>query len=72
MQLYTCVTGSKGVKLVEQKVPATYVQLQDVISMISEERKLEGKDPVLHTEEYRYLYNKQNFIFVQEATKPNN
>ena len=48
-----CVSGSKGVKLVEQKVPATYVQLQDVIGMISEERKLEGKDPVLHTEEYK-------------------
>ena len=47
------LTGSKGAKLIEQKVPATYVQLQDVIACMSEERKQEGKDPVLHTEEYK-------------------
>ena len=46
-------TGSKGVKLVEQKVPASYVHLQDVVRDLSEERKAQGKDPVLHTEQYR-------------------
>ncbi len=51
----SCISGSssKGPKLIEQKVPATYVQLQDVITYISEERKQQGKDPVLHTEEYK-------------------
>lgn len=45
--------GSKGVKLIEQKVPATYVQLQDVVCFMAEQRKLDGKDPVLHAEQYR-------------------
>ena len=50
-----CSPGSKGVKLVEQKVPASYVHLQDVVRDISEERKIQGKDPVLHTEQYRWV-----------------
>ncbi len=45
--------GSKGVKLVEQKVPASYVQLQDVVGMLAQQRKAEGKDPVLSVEQYR-------------------
>ena len=49
-------SGSKGVKLVEQKVPASYVHLQDVVRDISEERKAQGKDPVLHTEQYRSVF----------------
>ena len=42
-------------RLVEQKIPATYVQLQDVVCALAEERKLDGKDPVLHTEQYRWV-----------------
>ena len=45
--------GSKGVRLIEQKVPATYVQLQDVVYDLAAERKSDGKDPVLHAEQYR-------------------
>ena len=53
--IFPC-SGSKGVKLVEQKVPASYVHLQDVVRDISEERKAQGKDPVLHTEQYRSVF----------------
>ncbi|KAK2169534.1 hypothetical protein LSH36_9g14010 [Paralvinella palmiformis] len=47
--------GNKGVKLLDQKVPATYVHLQEVIRILAEERKQEGKDPVLHAEQYKPL-----------------
>ncbi|KAG5883328.1 hypothetical protein JTB14_032528 [Gonioctena quinquepunctata] len=46
--------GSKEL-LLEQKVPATYLALEDVINYIASERKLNGLDPVLNAEQYRSL-----------------
>ena len=48
-----CSTGSRDIHLLEQKVPASYVKLQDVIRHIAEERKQENKSPVLSTTQYR-------------------
>lgn len=46
--------GSKEL-LLEQKVPATYLALEDVINYIATERKANGFDPVLNAEQYRNL-----------------
>ncbi|ELU16154.1 hypothetical protein CAPTEDRAFT_163864, partial [Capitella teleta] len=40
-------------KLLDQKVPASYVHLQDVILHLAQQRKQEAKDPVLHAEQYK-------------------
>ena len=45
--------GNRSVRLLEQKVPASYVHLQDVVGILAEERIKQGKDPVLHTEQYK-------------------
>jgi hypothetical protein len=37
----------------EQKVPASYVHLQDVVLHLAQQRKQEAKDPVLHAEQYK-------------------
>lgn len=44
--------GSKEL-LLEQKVPATYLALEDVINYIATERRMNGLDPVLNTEQYK-------------------
>ncbi|KAG1714290.1 Leucine-rich repeat serine/threonine-protein kinase 1 [Nymphon striatum] len=46
--------GSKE-RLLEQKIPATYLALEDVIGNLAFERKLQGKDPVLRSEQYKML-----------------
>jgi len=37
----------------EQRVPASYLALEDVVSIISAERRQFGADPVLLADEYR-------------------
>lgn len=44
--------GSKEL-LLEQKVPATYLALEDVVNHVAVERRLSGLDPVLNAEQYR-------------------
>ncbi|KAL3278816.1 hypothetical protein HHI36_016337 [Cryptolaemus montrouzieri] len=39
--------------LLEQKVPATYLALEDVVNHIAFERKMNGLDPVLNADQYR-------------------
>ncbi|CAN7988726.1 unnamed protein product [Ixodes hexagonus] len=46
--------GSKE-RLLEQRIPATYLALEDVVAYLAVERRLQGKDPVLHSEQYRML-----------------
>lgn len=45
-------TGSKEL-LLEQRVPASYLALEDVVSHIAAERRQSGVDPVLDAEQYR-------------------
>jgi hypothetical protein len=52
--------GSKE-KLLEQKIPATYLALEDVVGYIATERQLLGKDPVLQGEQYRSLIFNEMF-----------
>ncbi|KAK7861679.1 hypothetical protein R5R35_005355 [Gryllus longicercus] len=44
--------GSKEL-LLEQRVPATYLALEDVVSHLATERRLTGVDPVLNAEQYK-------------------
>ncbi|XP_015840648.1 leucine-rich repeat serine/threonine-protein kinase 1 isoform X3 [Tribolium castaneum] len=46
--------GSKEL-LLEQKVPATYLALEDVVNHIAAERRVNGLDPVLNAEQYRTI-----------------
>ncbi|GJQ77064.1 hypothetical protein Trydic_g23635 [Trypoxylus dichotomus] len=46
--------GSKEL-LLEQKVPASYLALEDVVNYIAAERRQNGLDPVLNTEQYRSI-----------------
>ncbi|KAH6928290.1 hypothetical protein HPB50_013953 [Hyalomma asiaticum] len=42
-------------RLLEQRIPATYLALEDVVGSLALERRLQGKEPVLHAEQYRML-----------------
>ncbi|XP_076373717.1 leucine-rich repeat kinase isoform X2 [Tachypleus tridentatus] len=46
--------GSKE-RLLEQKIPATYLALEDVVGYLALDRRLQGKDPVLRAEQYKML-----------------
>lgn len=46
--------GSKEL-LLEQKVPATYLALEDVVNYVATERRMNGFDPVLTAEQYRTI-----------------
>jgi len=49
------MSGNAGIKLLEQKVPLSYIRLQDVIASLAEERRHEHKDPVLYGNQYKHL-----------------
>jgi len=55
MYEFMCIAGNVGVKLLEQKVPLSYIRLQDVIALLAEERRREHKDPVLYGNQYKHL-----------------
>lgn len=44
--------GSKE-RMLEQRIPATYLALEDVIGLLATEQKNNGRDPVLSSERYR-------------------
>ncbi|XP_022652148.1 leucine-rich repeat serine/threonine-protein kinase 1-like isoform X3 [Varroa destructor] len=44
-------TGSKE-RLLEQRIPASYLALEDIVHHLAVERRTKGKDPVLKSEEY--------------------
>ena len=70
--------GSKE-RLLEQKVPATYLALEEVISQLAYERKVSKIEPVLHGDQYqvevaRALKERYNLVFrdhseLQQATR---
>ena len=49
------MSGNTGVKLLEQKVPLSYIRLQDVIASLADERRREHKDPVLYGNHYKHV-----------------
>jgi len=48
--------GSKEL-LLEQRVPATYLALEDIVSHIGSERRLAGLDPVLNLDQFKTAVN---------------
>lgn len=51
---FNILIGSKE-RLLEQKIPASYLALEDVIGYLTLERKAQGRDPVLPAERYQSL-----------------
>lgn len=51
-RFYVSSAGSKEL-LLEQKVPASYLALEDVIAHIAADRRNKGSDPVLSAQEYK-------------------
>ncbi|XP_066583862.1 leucine-rich repeat serine/threonine-protein kinase 1 [Prorops nasuta] len=51
-------SGSKEL-LLEQKVPASYLALEDVVTQLAHDRKLSGADPVLRAEQYYGAVNNE-------------
>lgn len=49
-------TGSKEL-LLEQRVPSTYLALEDIVSHIGSERRQSGLDPVLNLDQFRTAVN---------------
>lgn len=54
--LFNQFLGSKEL-LLEQRVPATYLALEDIVSHIGNERRLAGLDPVLNLDQFRTAVN---------------
>jgi len=52
------VAGSKEL-LLEQKVPASYLALEDVIAHVAAERRQKNIDPVLTAQEYRTVVSNE-------------
>lgn len=46
--------GSKEL-LLEQRVPATYLTLEDVVNHVAVDRRINGLDPVLNAEQFRTI-----------------
>ena len=47
--------GNQGARLLEQKVPASYVHLQEIVGQLAEEQRQLGHCPMLHSDLYRSL-----------------
>ena len=49
--------------MLEQRIPATYLALEDVVGVLATEQKNNGRDPVLSLEQYRIgVANIMNYI----------
>ncbi|XP_063840315.1 leucine-rich repeat serine/threonine-protein kinase 1-like isoform X2 [Scylla paramamosain] len=50
--------GSKE-RLLEQRIPASYLALEDVIGVLALERRVQGRDPVLTADKYQTLVTQE-------------
>ncbi|XP_065214793.1 leucine-rich repeat serine/threonine-protein kinase 1 isoform X2 [Planococcus citri] len=58
--------GSKEL-LLEQKVPASYLALEDVVSHVAAERRQRGHDPVLNVQEYKTVVSNEMMTKFQRS-----
>ncbi|XP_022171675.1 leucine-rich repeat serine/threonine-protein kinase 1 isoform X1 [Myzus persicae] len=58
--------GSKEL-LLEQRVPATYLALEDIVSHIGSERRQAGMDPVLNLDQFRTAVNAEMLCRYQKS-----
>lgn len=76
---YEMRTPGNKERLLEQKVPATYLALEEVVSFLAQEQRAASLEPVLHAEQYRAevvrtLKERHNLVFrdfseLQQATR---
>ncbi|XP_068220598.1 leucine-rich repeat serine/threonine-protein kinase 1 isoform X12 [Palaemon carinicauda] len=50
--------GSKE-RLLEQRIPASYLALEDVVAVLALERRVQGRDPVLPADKYQTLVTQE-------------
>lgn len=50
---FRLIAGTGG-RLLEQKIPLSYIQLQEVVRSLARERRQMQKDPVLFGAQYKY------------------
>ncbi|KAK7078389.1 hypothetical protein SK128_010660, partial [Halocaridina rubra] len=50
--------GSKE-RLLEQRIPASYIALEDVVAVLALERRVQGRDPVLPADKYQNLVTQE-------------
>ena len=53
--VFTLKTPGSKERLLEQKIPASYLALEDVIGILATERRAQGRDPVLPSEKFQAL-----------------
>ncbi|XP_047741419.1 leucine-rich repeat serine/threonine-protein kinase 1, partial [Hyalella azteca] len=53
--VFSLKSPSSKERLLEQRIPATYLALEDVVAHLALERRLSGRDPVLTSERYQAL-----------------
>ena len=51
-----CLLGTFQVKLMEQKVPYSYIKLEKEVSELAEHARVNKTIPVLSDTEFRYVY----------------
>lgn len=51
----------------EQKVPASYLALEDVVSHVAAERRQKGNDPVLSAQEYKAVVSNEMLTKFQRS-----
>lgn len=56
--LILAFTGSKE-RLLEQRIPASYLALEDVVGVLALERRVQGRDPVLPADKYQALVTQE-------------
>jgi len=64
--IFFFVLGSKEL-LLEQRVPATYLALEDIVSHIGSERRQAGMDPVLNLDQFRTAVNAEMLSRYQKS-----
>jgi len=56
VKFYVCLFSGLGGKLLEQKIPLSYLHLQEVVCVLAKERTQLQKDPVLFGGQYKYYH----------------
>ena len=57
--LFNWLNAGSSTKLLEQKIPATYLALEDLTGQLATELRVQGNDPVLNHEQYESAVNRE-------------
>lgn len=57
--MFLCTLSGSKERLLEQRIPASYLALEDVIGLLALERRVQGRDPVLPADKYQALVTQE-------------